>query len=219
VHRLAELCGAVPVDVPPDVHDATVALTSHAPQVLASALAGLLLTREQADQPVPLGLSGPGLADTTRLAASSPALWSEVLRANAAEVAPLLRALAGELGQVAGALESLVVGEDAGATAAVRGFLERGTRGRALVPVKRGDVAEAFTSVRVELAHAPREQARQLVSAREAEVNVEDLRLEHVPGRARGVAELLVGPDAAERLAHALRTQGWHVFMSTNSPA
>jgi prephenate dehydrogenase len=142
-----------------------------------------------------------------------------VLRANAGQVAPLLHEVSRELEDVAVALGALSGREADHASGVVTAFLERGTRGRALVPVKRGDLAAAFSSVRVELADAPGELARLLVAAGEAQVNVEDLRLEHVPGRARGVAELLVAPDAAEHLAARLGSQGWHVFMSTNSPS
>jgi prephenate dehydrogenase len=215
VRVLAERCGAVPVEVSPDVHDATVALTSHVPQVVASALAGLLLTREEA-QRLPLSLSGPGLADTTRLAASSPALWTEVLSANAAEVAPLLRALGSDLAGLADELDALTnEGPRADRSEGLMAFLERGNQGRARVPVKRGDRDEAFGVVRVELADAPGELARLLVDAGDAGVNVEDLRLEHVPGRPRGVVELSVSREAASALSQALAGKGWHVFLST----
>jgi prephenate dehydrogenase len=84
------------------------------------------------------------------------------------------------------------------------------------VPVKRGEVAGAFAGVRVELADAPGELARVLVAAGEAGVNVEDLRVEHVPGRPRGVVELLVSPGGEGPLGDALRRAGWQVFMSTD---
>lgn len=222
VRELAELCGGVPLETSPEAHDAAVALTSHLPQVAASAVAGLLLTRVGSTSGVPLGLSGPGLADTTRLAASSVSLWTEVLSLNAGHVAPLVRGLAADLASLAGALESLDEAqgqeERAGAHARLVAFLERGQRGRALVPVKRGEVAGAFAGVRVELSDAPGELARVLLAAGQAGVNVEDLRVEHVPGRPRGVVELLVGPGHEQSLAEALVRAGWQVFMSTDQP-
>jgi prephenate dehydrogenase len=217
VHGLAERCGAAPLEVSPALHDTTVALTSHVPQVVASALAGLLASPDRGSAGLPLELSGPGLADTTRLAASSPGLWTEVLRGNAAEVAPLLRELVQALADVADALE--VVASDAHSSPQpsdrLFAFLERGNHGRARVPVKRGDRDEAFAVVRVELADAPGELARLLVDAGSAGVNVEDLRLEHVPGRAQGVVELLVSRESAHGLGSALTAHGWHVFLST----
>lgn len=237
VRRLAQACGAVPCEVPARAHDAAVALLSHLPQVAASALAGLLT--ESPEHPA-MELSGPGLADTTRLAAGSPSLWTEVLEANAAQVAPQVRALARDLGHLAELLESLASpatpergAQDGRATtpgtptaevdpteraemrSELEAFLLRGNTGRSLVPVKRGEVAGAFTGVRVDLADEPGELARLLLAAGEAGVNVEDVRLEHVPGRPRGVAELLVAPGVEGRLARALRDQGWRLVMST----
>lgn len=238
VTRLARACGAAPLVVGAQAHDAAVALLSHLPQVASSALAGLLA---EAGDTSDMALSGPGLVDTTRLAAGSAALWTEVLAANAAHVAPRVRALAGDLGRLAGVLEQLATGEAEdlplpGHAGGARGpmqprgerpasrvallgdleaFLRRGNAGRGLVPVKRGELAGAFSGVRVELTDRPGELARLLLAAGTAGVNVEDLRLEHVPGRPRGVVELLVAPRAQSVLVEALRAGGWHLVLST----
>lgn len=78
IMSLVEAFGGAAVPVLSEDHDRALALTSHAIQVLHSALAALL-----ADQP-PLyhRLSGPALRDTTRLAESSLPMWREVLLAN-----------------------------------------------------------------------------------------------------------------------------------------
>jgi prephenate dehydrogenase len=213
VRDLARACGAEPLDVSAQAHDAAVALLSHLPQVTSSALAGLVL-RNGADL---MELSGPGLVDTTRLAASSADLWTEVLQANAEHVAPLVSLLAEELTRVSGLLSALATaGDDDGdVRAALRTFLQRGNAGRDLVPVKRGERAGAFSGVRVDLPDEPGRLAALLHAAGEAGVNVEDLRVEHVPGRPRGVVELLVAPSAAEPLSRALGEAGWHVVVST----
>jgi prephenate dehydrogenase len=94
-------------------HDAQLAVTSHVPQVVASLL-GTYLARHA---PSGAGL-GPGARDTTRLAASDPALWCEILLLNRDEVLPALRALEEPLGQVERALE-------AGDAPALRAWLAR----------------------------------------------------------------------------------------------
>lgn len=56
-------------------HDRALALTSHLPHLLSSALAGIL--------PSDLGeLTATGFRDMTRLAAGQPALWAAIFRAN-----------------------------------------------------------------------------------------------------------------------------------------
>jgi prephenate dehydrogenase len=92
---------AHPVAIDAARHDAQVAITSHVPQVVASLLAGFLAAH------LPRGASlGPGARDTTRLAASEPALWTEILLMNRDEVLPVLRRLEEPLGAVERALET-----------------------------------------------------------------------------------------------------------------
>ncbi len=61
----------------PEDHDRALALTSHLPHVVASALAGIL-------PPEMSGLAASGFRDTTRIAAGSPGLWTAILETNRA---------------------------------------------------------------------------------------------------------------------------------------
>ena len=73
--------GARPVRMPADRHDRLVAIVSHLPQVASTALMGLAAT-EEAGEPEILLLAAGGFRDLTRLAASNPHLWSDILVAN-----------------------------------------------------------------------------------------------------------------------------------------
>jgi prephenate dehydrogenase len=108
-HFWHDVLEAEPVVLDAASHDAQLAATSHVPQVVASLL-GDFLARH-----APPGASfGSGAIDTTRLAASEPALWTEILLMNRDEVLPALRALEESLGTVERALEA----GDAGALTA-----------------------------------------------------------------------------------------------------
>ena len=204
VRGLATACHAEPVVTSAREHDELVALISHLPQVAASAVAAQLLGRPDAAQ-----LAGPGLQDTTRVAASDPGLWVDVLAANAGFVAPLVRALAGDLATLATALDQLTDDDEAARGAAVvRDLLERGVAGRTHVSVKRGDSEAAFSRVAVSVSDQPGQLAALFQCAADAQVNVEDVRVEHLPGSATGVIELLVQPAEAERLQRALVAAG-----------
>lgn len=198
---LAERCGGVPLELPAEEHDAAVALASHLPQVTASALAAVLLARSPGEVP----LAGPGLQDTSRVAASAPALWVEVLSANAAAVGPLVRELAAELDRAASALERVDRG-------AIEDLLVRGNAGRALVPVKRGGHDRDFAAVGVSVPDRPGQIAAVLLAAADAGINVEDVRVDHLPGRASGVVELLVAADTREAAQRSLAAAGWSVL-------
>ena len=74
----------------PEDHDRAVALTSHVPHVVASALAGSL--------PDDLfKLAASGFCDTTRVAAGEPAIWTPILMDNAGAVRRELAALCARL--------------------------------------------------------------------------------------------------------------------------
>ncbi len=209
VEELVAASGATPVRLGPDDHDAAVALVSHLPQLAASALAAQLAGggRDAA------ALAGPGLQDSTRIAGSDPRLWREVLRLNAANVAPLLAGLARDLTAAADALGRVAAdAADADALDDVVEVLRRGVAGRALVPVKRGERDAAFVSVAVQVSDRPGQIAGLLVAAGQADVNVEDVRVDHVPGRPQGVIELAVRAPARAHLEAALRAGGWDVL-------
>jgi len=210
VRALAEAAAAVPVEVAPDAHDRAVALLSHLPQVASSALAAQLVASSSGLE-LPVALAGPGLVDTTRLAAGDADLWTDILSANATHVAPLVAGLAESLTDLGSALQRIASG-DTTAAAEVRGLLVLGNAGRATVPVKRGELAGAFGRVRVVLPDRPGELGRLLRSAGDAGVNVEDVHVEHVPGRPTGLVDLLVDTGEQRRLAAVLREAEWQLI-------
>jgi prephenate dehydrogenase len=74
-----ERMGAIVIEARAEEHDEALAFTSHLPQLIATALAATL---QDENNPAFQGLHGPGLLDMTRLAQSSPDLWSAILAQN-----------------------------------------------------------------------------------------------------------------------------------------
>ena len=99
--------GAQVLEMTPDHHDAAFAAVSHLPHLLAfayfQAIAG------QASGAEFLRLAGPGFRDFTRIAASEPAVWRDILLANKDEVL----SQAGKFRQALDELEALLVSGDA----------------------------------------------------------------------------------------------------------
>jgi prephenate dehydrogenase len=202
VTALVTACGAVPVRTDPAAHDRWVALISHAPHLVAAAMAARL---EEAPGEA-LDLAGQGLRDVTRIAAGDTALWTQILIANAAPVAGVLAAVAADLAQAA-----RMLADGDGEDKAVAALLDRGQAGVARIPGKHGGAAREFAVVQVVIPDQPGELARLFDATGAAGVNIEDVRIEHSPGLPVGVAELSVRPAEAGVLLDALEAGGWPV--------
>ena len=223
VRALIEMCGANVVEVDAAAHDRAVALVSHAPHVTSAAVAARL-----AEAPdVALGLAGQGVRDVTRIAGSDPKLWMGILGNNPAPVADVLEAVAGDLAAAARHLRAL----DAAATSpehardrpaepaepadraadGVADLLKRGNTGRGRIPGKHGGPQREFTVVPIVIGDRPGELGRIFAAAGEADVNIEDVALEHSPGLPAAVVQIHVKPESAAILAAALRENGFNV--------
>lgn len=193
--------GAVPVEMDVADHDASVALVSHAPQLVAT----LLASRLRDGTGAALGLAGQGVRDTTRIAASDPALWVQILGANATAVAEVLRPLRDDLERVLGALDAP---DEPASRRVLAEVLAAGNDGVARLPGKHGQ-DKRYASLVIKIDDKPGELARLLTEIGDEGVNMEDLRLEHSPETRVGFAEVSVVPEAAHRLAEALEGRGW----------
>jgi prephenate dehydrogenase len=181
-------------------HDAAVALVSHVPQIVSSVVAGTLSSAD-ADF---VGIAGGGLRDVTRVAASDPTMWIQILSANSDRVAPLVRSIGERLTAIADSLDS------GSPTATLAETLASGNAGVARLPGKHGNNAR-FAQVLVIIDDRPGQLARLLTDIGELGVNMEDLRLEHSPGAQIGFAEVSVVPDAEDALVTALEARGWRI--------
>ncbi len=94
LHDFIVTLGAKPAVVDADAHDRVMAAVSALPQVTASALMAVVGERVDIDG---LRMAGPGLRDTTRLAASAATWMTDGLAHNSREVADAIDALIGEL--------------------------------------------------------------------------------------------------------------------------
>jgi prephenate dehydrogenase len=200
ITALVRTCGAVPVRTEAAAHDRWVALVSHAPHLVAAAMAARL----EAAPAEALDLAGQGLRDVTRVAAGDTGLWTQILAANAEPVAEVLAAVAADLAEAARMLTE-------GDPKSVATLLDVGQAGVARIPGKHGGAPREFTAVQVVIRDQPGELTRLFDAAGRAGVNIEDVRIEHSPGLPVGVAELSVRPADAGPLLDALEAGGWPV--------
>ena len=198
VESLARVCGAVPVRLSPVEHDAAVARTSHVPHVLAALVAGQLRHAPAGH----LTLSGQGVRDVTRVAGGDPVLYGQIVSANADQVLALLT-------DVRDRLEAVISAVGDGDRAALEAVLAEGVAGTLAIPGKHGGPVRPTGSVFVSLPDHPGELARLFADAGESGVNIEDVRIDHDPGRDTGLVELVVEEDRAEHLLTSLEAKDW----------
>jgi prephenate dehydrogenase len=154
-----------------------------------------------------VNLAGQGIRDITRVAASDPELWVQILGQNAAPVAEILRGYRDDLDRFIDALENM---DAPGARRRVAEELFGGNTGVERLPGKHG-VDRRYSSLIVMVDDRPGQLARLFNDVGDAGANIEDLRLEHSPGAQVGLAEISVLPEVLERLTEELAARGWRI--------
>jgi len=191
-------CGAQAVEMSARDHDQRVALISHLPQTVSSLLAAQLSN----SNPDALALAGGGLRDTVRIAGSDPKLWGEILAANEAALLPLLISLQSDLSELISA---------ASGPAKWESLVAAGRAGKSAIPGKHGGKSREYSFLPIVIDDRPGQLGSLFNACAKADVNIEDLALEHSPGQLTAVITLAIAPEDIERLSEFLTKDGWNV--------
>jgi prephenate dehydrogenase len=202
---LATDLGAVVSEFSAEDHDEAVALVSHLPQIMSS----LVASRLQGTPLHALSLSGNGLRDVTRIAASDPTLWVQILGANADKLVGILHGVREDLNRLIGTLEHPAA---PGARLGLAQLISEGNAGQSRIPGKHGGPPQAYSWLTVLVDDTPGQIARLLTEIGEIGVNLEDLRLDHSSGQNVGMVEISVLPNKHDLLIEALNDRGWRVL-------
>ena len=196
VHAL----GSRPVVLSPERHDRLVAIVSHLPQVASTVLMGLAAA-EEADEPELLLLAAGGFRDLTRLAASSPTLWSDILTANRAAIVEAIDLYVDRLNEM-----RALVDQDR-SEAVERAFAQ--AKAARLTLAAKPLVRSGVAVLQVPIPDRPGALAELTAAVGEAEVNIEDLQIVHSPEGGRGLVHLTVAASAAEAASGTLDGRGF----------
>jgi prephenate dehydrogenase len=191
-----ERVGANPVRMEAERHDRLVAMVSHLPQVASTVLMGLAAT-EEAGEPEILLLAAGGFRDLTRLAASSPHLWSDILLANREAIVDAIDLYVARLGE----MRDLVLHERS--EEVERAFSE--AKEARLALAAKPQVKSGVAVLQVPIPDRPGVLGELTVALGGAGVNIEDLQIVHSPEGGRGTVHLTVAVDAAEDAERILR--------------
>ena len=186
LESIVESVGAMPYRLPAAEHDRVVADISHLPQVLAISLINLITRRD----PAAARLVAGSFRDLTRVAASEPRWWPEVLAANEANVSDSIGRLMRLLEEVR---QEVAHGDSGPLTARIE---EARSRRQAMAP--------PVVRVGVVLQDRPGEIAKVGRALEHSDVDVRDLQLRHALHGGGGILTLSVRPAEADVLRAAL---------------
>jgi prephenate dehydrogenase len=191
-----EKVGARPVPMEAERHDRLVAMVSHLPQVASTSLMGLAAA-EEAGEPEILLLAAGGFRDLTRLAASSPHLWSDILLANGDAIVRAIDLYVERLTR----LRTLIGSRDAAEVERAFGEAKQARLSLGAKP----QVKAGVSVLQVPVPDRPGVLAELTAAMSEAGVNIEDLQIVHSPEGGRGTVHLTLAADAAADAERALR--------------
>jgi prephenate dehydrogenase len=207
--RLVRFLGTLGVHVvslDPSRHDELVALTSHLPQLLSSALMGFADELSSAEGGLPLIAAG-GFRDMTRVAGSSAELWVGIIRENQPAVVTVLRRFQEALGSIAAA-----IGE--GDWEALGHRLAAARLGRDRLPERPGLTPGVPVGLLVPVPDRPGVLAEVTNTLGEAAVNIADIGITDAPEGGRGWIRLGINGEAAARRAfEALEAKGFDAVL------
>ncbi len=202
LHTIVAATGARPSAIDADVHDRLMALVSHLPHVIASALI------HQAAATAPQGRealrsAGPSFTDLTRVAGANPPLWADILLANRDAVIRAIGEQTERLGEVAAALAS-------GDREWLEGFMDAAADGRARLREAEPEVLSEPWRLVVAMPNRPGVISDVATILGHAHINIEDLSLRSGAGEEEGELSVVVtGQPVAERAADLVTRRGY----------
>ena len=202
LHTIVAATGARPSAIDADVHDRLMALVSHLPHVIASALI------HQAAATAPQGRealrsAGPSFTDLTRVAGANPPLWADILLANRDAVIRAIDDQSERLSEVAAALA-------AGDRGWLETFMADAAVGRARLREAEPEVLPEPWRVVVAMPNRPGVISDVATILGHAHINIEDLSLRSGAGEEEGELSVVVtGHEIAERAADLVIQRGY----------
>ncbi|MFP3899837.1 MAG: 3-phosphoshikimate 1-carboxyvinyltransferase [Acidimicrobiia bacterium] len=214
VRQIVTSLGAEVVALPPERHDALVAVVSHVPHLTAASLMRLADERSEEHRAL-LRLAAGGFRDMTRIASGHPGIWPDICSENRAAIVDVLDDLTGALAE----MRAIVERDDRDALLAA---LTSARAARVNLPARFRTAAD-LRELRIPVPDRPGVLAEVTTLATDLDVNITDLEIAHSTEGDRGVLILLVESSAVDLLRRGLAEHGFrpsvHTVDAAASPA
>lgn len=203
-HGLLQSIGARVFTVNPNKHDRVIAAISHLPHVMSASLVNVAKA-EQADFANVFKLAAGGFYDMTRIAGSSPGLWTDICLSNRDAINELIDKYKVELDQFSSLLKN-------GDAAGVRLKLEQASSTRQELPRLKPEEAPLVIELTIAVPNHPKVLGDITMCVADLGVNIEDIQIVHSTEADGGFLKLAILTEAeATRVADALEEKGYIV--------
>lgn len=210
LHEL--ICGmdARVVSLPREDHDDAVAIVSHVPHMVASALMQLALAHVDESRSL-MRLAAGGFKDTTRVAAGSPELWCGIAFDNA-------HALGDGLDEMTAILTRLREALEAGDKAAFTRLLATAAEARQQLPAAWVPGSDKLVEVRIPMVNRTGVVAEVTTIASSVGCNIQSIEIDHVSEGNAVLSLVLTDEGDIGQLSYKLVSAGYTVSFSPLSP-
>ncbi len=208
LHGAIRELGAMTLSMEAESHDRAVAVVSHLPHLLALNLMQLAMHKRE-DTANLFYLAAGGFRDMTRIAASNPAMWLDILAENRKPLLELVDDFSGGMQELRSMLAE-------GKEDELRHYMDEARHGRqSLSPALEGLPRDTYTII-VPVEDRPGIISEITMAVGELGINIEDLELVHPLESEKGLLRMLVlGRDAAESAVAGLRERGMQAHVSS----
>jgi len=205
LHALLTSIGARVVAMEPGQHDRAVSVISHLPHIMAMGLMNLAL--ERASEYPLLRLAAGGFRDMTRIAASNPGIWLDILMENREAIGESLEECISAMRRIEKMLAE-------GREEELLAWMETASSGRQnLAPALKDSLADLF-SLTLSVEDRPGVISDISLTVGDLGINIVDIELVHPLESGQGLLKLSIsGKDAASMAAEALREKGYRLVM------
>lgn len=202
ISALVRAIGAIPLCLTPTEHDQAVAAISHMPHIAAAALC---LLADRSEDPLLSQLAAGGFRDITRIASSSPDLWTSICFSARPALLPVLHQYLDLIAEFTTALET-------GEKTALRRLFAAAAAYRDALPIDGRGALEALSSLTVRLPDRPGELGRITTLLGEQGINIRNIHIRDARSYAGGALQLMF-PDTRQALAASayLKEAGYDV--------
>jgi prephenate dehydrogenase len=206
LHALLTSIGARVIAMDPTQHDRAVSVISHLPHIMAMGLMNLALGRAE-EYPL-LRLAAGGFRDMTRIAASNPDIWLDIIMDNREAVQESLEECISTMRHLE---ELLKEGREDELTA----WMQNASTGRQnLAPALKESLADLY-SLTLAVEDRPGVLSDVTLTVGEMGINIVDIELVHPLESGQGLLKVSIsGEDAAQRAAEALKARGYRLAVT-----